>query len=999
MFLNSKRFLSDILQREGNNFDLLRLFAAFAVIVGHAYAIAPQPPLQDAVLTWLHFDYSGSLAIKFFFFLSGLLVTDSIIRRPAPIQFLARRALRIFPGLIACLMVSVFIVGPVFTTLSIGDYFSQADTWTYLLKNSLLVDLQWKLPGVFSESKYGLNGSLWTLPYESICYLYIAIFCGLGLFSIRYAANLIFIGIVATAFLSPHYLPRFAQNPESFLLPACFALGALFAINKNLIKIDLQRVALLWIFVSLVNEPSTHIFLFYIAFFYTTIFVASLGFVINRLRLPFDASYGVYVYGFMIQQCVRTVFPGAGVHGNQLISIILALLIGAVSWFLVEKPAIAFGGKLMSSDSITLILFNKFRSAVGLSSTDPAEKNTLKLRFGMIELGILTVLALVIHALVLKFIFPGYYSPLWPHHSDHYLPAALANSSDGIFSYAHWPRPVGMTFFVLIGFLGTKGSIAVIVGLTAVNCVLSAMLARRILKIDLKWPFVMAFIIYLYLLYSQAHFYGFYSQDAFAQLSYFFLINAAWSFLLLHERSTPIAGIVLFLLALLAFLTKETYGLSALAVAAAWFFFYRKKYLIRAGMPVLVVACALLVSLGYSALINSIFVTGSLTSHDSPYKVNLTPSSVFGEWSRYASEGLNLANIGILAIIALTLYFYSRNGKRKAVYVFFGCILAAFLAWIPNALLPNHHFSGYSWSGSYILFLPVLLLPMLVPEFWQRNGWLRYFSTILIFLFLLNPILNKAQYSKNNWLLFQEKTQRNLLTSLDGLMERISSDGSEKILVTGLSFPFSPFVHPLSLRTFPNMHFANFDVVTYSSEHLGERTNLVKFIGPSNVVLQDYSQVWMFASDGHLVRALRTGDPALEPALGFEPQDWILFPDVADVLGLTNATRVSPAILDDGYRLLKCGTAFSSYQQPGLALRCFDASILKIPENPYPWYQAGLELERLARIDEAKSYFVQAVARDTNESNPAFKEALLRVERRMTVPLGLPKNSKPAAVQ
>ena len=158
--MKSTRQLSDILLRNGNNFDILRLIAAAAVIIGHAYAIAPQPPLQDFVASVVHFEYSGSLAVKFFFFLSGLLVTDSLIRRPEPLQFLVRRACRIFPALLVCLLVAIFIVGPIFTKLSLFDYFTQKDTWSYLMKNISLIDLQWKLPGVFSDNKYGLNGSL-----------------------------------------------------------------------------------------------------------------------------------------------------------------------------------------------------------------------------------------------------------------------------------------------------------------------------------------------------------------------------------------------------------------------------------------------------------------------------------------------------------------------------------------------------------------------------------------------------------------------------------------------------------------------------------------------------------------------------------------------------------------------------------------------------------------------------------------------------------------------
>ncbi len=74
--------LSQCLTRRNNNFDLLRLIAACAVIVGHAHALVPNDASPDAVLSLLGFDYSGSLAVKFFFFLSGLVVTNSLIEKP-----------------------------------------------------------------------------------------------------------------------------------------------------------------------------------------------------------------------------------------------------------------------------------------------------------------------------------------------------------------------------------------------------------------------------------------------------------------------------------------------------------------------------------------------------------------------------------------------------------------------------------------------------------------------------------------------------------------------------------------------------------------------------------------------------------------------------------------------------------------------------------------------------------------------------------------------------
>ena len=59
--------LDQCLLRENNNYDVLRLIAACMVIIGHAHALVPSAlSTQDFVATSLHFDYSGSLAVKFF---------------------------------------------------------------------------------------------------------------------------------------------------------------------------------------------------------------------------------------------------------------------------------------------------------------------------------------------------------------------------------------------------------------------------------------------------------------------------------------------------------------------------------------------------------------------------------------------------------------------------------------------------------------------------------------------------------------------------------------------------------------------------------------------------------------------------------------------------------------------------------------------------------------------------------------------------------------------
>jgi peptidoglycan/LPS O-acetylase OafA/YrhL len=120
--------LAGALKRENNNFDLLRLIAACLVIVGHAYALVPDESSRDLVLTWLNFDYSGSLAVKFFFFISGLVVTNSLLEKPSLGAFAQARLFRLMPAMIVCVLLTAFVLGPAVTSLPLAEYFSDRRT-------------------------------------------------------------------------------------------------------------------------------------------------------------------------------------------------------------------------------------------------------------------------------------------------------------------------------------------------------------------------------------------------------------------------------------------------------------------------------------------------------------------------------------------------------------------------------------------------------------------------------------------------------------------------------------------------------------------------------------------------------------------------------------------------------------------------------------------------------------------------------------------------------
>src|SRR5690606_32743440 len=88
---------------------------------------------------------------------------------------------------------------------------------------------------------------------------------------------------------------------------------------------------------------------------YSFLFVSSMKFAVERLKMPADPSYGVYIYGFVIQQMVAHLFPAQGVVFNQIMSGTAALIVGILSWFYVEKPALLYTKKFFNIEKFALL--------------------------------------------------------------------------------------------------------------------------------------------------------------------------------------------------------------------------------------------------------------------------------------------------------------------------------------------------------------------------------------------------------------------------------------------------------------------------------------------------------------------------------------------------------------------------------------------------------------------------------------------------------------------
>lgn len=323
-----------------NLFDLLRIAAASAVIFSHHFHIT-----RTAPPSWLHSNMVGGVAVMTFFTISGYLVTQSWLRQPQVMPFLFKRFLRIWPGVLVAVLSNVFLFGVVFTSLPAADFLVHPETLGYF-RNLLLIKDYPNLPGVFENNplKHLMNGPLWTIPMESLCYLVLAGAGLLGVFRSRAIACVAGLAYIAF-FLTARNADLTGEMRHWFEYPAYFTYGALIAVFRQEFHACAGRLLLVLaplaalLFFGLHLEHSAGLLLLPpLLIFLGSLNVPSLAF----LQRGGDPSYGIYLYGCPVQQSVYAVFPDMPFIPSLLLSIALAAVAGYASWHWVESPALRF---------------------------------------------------------------------------------------------------------------------------------------------------------------------------------------------------------------------------------------------------------------------------------------------------------------------------------------------------------------------------------------------------------------------------------------------------------------------------------------------------------------------------------------------------------------------------------------------------------------------------------------------------------------------------------
>lgn len=339
--------LEEILGRNGNSIGFLRFALAAAVIVHHGFVLAghsdPLGRRSGGVIDL------GILAVTGFFVLSGLLIARSADRTSAA-RFLWHRVLRIMPGFWVCLVVVAAGFGPFFALVergSLAGYLSppQYGPIDYVVSNAALVVGQTRIDGLLAGNPYpfGINGSLWTLPYEFAWYLLAGALAVAGLLRRRVLATIVLVVLVLPQ--NVHLTQPLASVPGlGFALLSrfglAFALGIAVYLWRDRIRLD-DRLAVLAVAAGIVS-------LFTGTF--ATVGVTAYGYVLlwAAWRLPlrrFDArrdlSYGVYIYAFPVQQALALVGLSAlPTPAYIALSLAATLPFAWASYRFVEEPAL-----------------------------------------------------------------------------------------------------------------------------------------------------------------------------------------------------------------------------------------------------------------------------------------------------------------------------------------------------------------------------------------------------------------------------------------------------------------------------------------------------------------------------------------------------------------------------------------------------------------------------------------------------------------------------------
>lgn len=319
----------------------MRLVAAFCVVVSHSFGILDKGMQQPHLVIKGMLITPSDLGLYTFFTISGYLVTQSIFTSYSYSHYLWKRCIRIIPALFVanlfCLVTGAFI-----GSLPANQYFTNHLTWTYLFKNTTLIQNQFLLPGAFTSlHDKSVNASIWTIVLEVRFYIALMLACILSLLKNKFLfIFFIVFQVAAIAFDVKKPQIPFLDLNVYFTFGTYFFLGVLYKCYEDFVPFSKWFILPLLIVALLTSGTLFQKLTFAVFFSYTILFIGNSRAVIQIKG--WDISYGFYLYAFPIQQLLLLAFGySINVWLHIVLSVILASAMGILSWIYIEKPALS----------------------------------------------------------------------------------------------------------------------------------------------------------------------------------------------------------------------------------------------------------------------------------------------------------------------------------------------------------------------------------------------------------------------------------------------------------------------------------------------------------------------------------------------------------------------------------------------------------------------------------------------------------------------------------
>jgi peptidoglycan/LPS O-acetylase OafA/YrhL len=289
----------------------------------------------------------GGIGVLIFFTISGFLVAQSWDRDPHLWRFAMRRVLRIWPGLFVTLALCALVLGPAVTEMSVREYFSSPLVRSFF--GMLWMEVQPTLPGVFLNSPVpGVpNGALWTIPLEVKCYIYLGL---LGIAGVLKRPQ-IFLLIASSLFIYIYgivdldrALDAGLRRPFKWEFATYFVAGAAFHYFPWVWSSPKRQLYLgsgLALAACAAGATGRPLLACWILLPFAALVVATSSTpVLRRFGRFGDLSFGIYIYGFPVQQTVLWALPEWSFAKSLMLVTATTIILAWLSWHLVEKQAL-----------------------------------------------------------------------------------------------------------------------------------------------------------------------------------------------------------------------------------------------------------------------------------------------------------------------------------------------------------------------------------------------------------------------------------------------------------------------------------------------------------------------------------------------------------------------------------------------------------------------------------------------------------------------------------